>query len=67
MIIEGTIVNSVAAALVELSDIHSVTAVALEGGNVFILFHHTTWGKTSKMFTANCKKNNVELIRDPIV
>lgn len=50
MIIEGTIVDSVATALIELSNIHSVTAVVLEGGNVFILLHHTTWGTTRKMF-----------------
>lgn len=48
MIVEGTVVNSVAAALVELSNVHNVTAVVLERGNVFILLHHTTWGAMSK-------------------
>lgn len=42
MIIEGTVVNRVAAALVELSDIHSFAAAVLEGGHVFILLQQTT-------------------------
>lgn len=42
MIVEGTIVNSVAAALVELSDVHNFTAIVLEIGDAFILLHHTT-------------------------
>lgn len=42
VIIEGTVVDGVAAALVELSNVHSVTAAVLEGGNAFILLHHTT-------------------------
>lgn len=54
MIIEGTVVNSVAAALVELSNIHNITAAVLKGGDAFILLHHTTWGRTGKMFTINC-------------
>ncbi len=42
MIIEGTIVDGVAAALEELSYIHNVAAVALKGGDAFILLQHTT-------------------------
>lgn len=43
MVIQGAIVNSVATALIELPDVHHFTAAILEGGNVFILFHHKTW------------------------
>lgn len=59
MIIEGTIVNSVAAALVELFNIHNVTAVVLEGGDVVILLHLTTWGRASKMSLLPAKKQKV--------
>ena len=62
MIVEGTVVDSVAAALVELSDVHNFTAVVLEIGDAFILLHHTTWGVTSKMFTGHsAKKNDLDL------
>lgn len=43
MIIEGTVVNRVATALVELSDVYRVTAAVLEGGDALILFHNTAW------------------------
>lgn len=42
VIVEGTVVNSVAAAMVELSHIHNLTVVALERGDAFILLQHTT-------------------------
>lgn len=51
VIIEGAVVNSVSAALVELSHIHNVAAAVLEGGNALVLLHHATWTRTSKMFT----------------
>lgn len=47
MIIEGTVVNRVATALVELSDVYRFTAAILEGGDALILFHNTTWWTTS--------------------
>lgn len=42
VIVEGTVVNGVAAALVELPNVHSVTAAVLEGGNASVFLHHTT-------------------------
>ena len=51
VIIEGAVVDSVSAALVELSHIHKVTAAVLEGGNALVLLHHAAWTRTSKMFT----------------
>lgn len=48
MIIEGTVVNHVTTALVELSDVYRFTAAILEGGDALILFHNTTWWRTSK-------------------
>lgn len=46
MIIEGTVVNRVAAALVELSDVDRFTAAVVEGGDALVLFHNTTWWTT---------------------
>lgn len=50
MIIEGTIVNHVAAALIELPDIYNFTAVALKGGDAVIFLHYTTLGGAREMF-----------------
>jgi len=47
VIIEGAIVDCVATTLVELSNVHSVTAVVLEGSNTSILLHYTACGRTT--------------------
>lgn len=62
MIIEGPIVNCMATALVELSNINNLTAVFLERGNALIFFQHTTCRGMSKMFTANCSENNMNVL-----
>lgn len=62
MIIEGTIVDCMATALVKLSNIHNLTAVFLERGNALIFFQHTACRGMSKMFSVDCSKNNMNLL-----
>lgn len=59
MVIERTVVNRMATALVELSNIHSVTDV-LEGGDALILLHHAACGERAKYELL--KTNSVNLI-----
>lgn len=47
MIVEGTVVDRVAAALVELPHVYGLTAAVLEGGDAWIRLHDTTWRTAS--------------------
>lgn len=67
VIIEGTVVDRVAATLVELTHFHKVAAVILEGSYAFILFHHSAWRTSRKHLITSCCPDFTELLQVEIL